>query len=265
MCFKNTLKKVSNSFSLIELAVVLSIIGILIASIAGGNHLLKQARLNNIALEFNKYATAINNFRNIYKELPGDFSIANDYFSTSCSSAAFCNGDGNGQVTFSATTNDDESYRAWLHLSAADIIEQSFDGQHDSSVGANPGTNLPESSITNAAFVFTHSSPYKTLSGSTYTSQTTLFNSLNLATPNDNTTTAIKAALSPEDAKILDKKIDDAVANTGILMGVTPNTTTDASLACSNNSAIVGTAETSKGYLLTNKLAACMILYKINK
>ena len=59
-------------FTLVELAIVITIIGILIGGVLKGQQLVEQARLASVVTQVNNYRTANSIFRTTYNELPGD-------------------------------------------------------------------------------------------------------------------------------------------------------------------------------------------------
>ncbi len=109
-------------FSLIELSIVLVILGLLTGGILTGQNLIRAAELRSVTTEFQTYQTAVMTFRDKYFALPGDMRNATDFWGSAggggqgaaCSSAnattgSTCNGDGNGQINGSSSTQDRES------------------------------------------------------------------------------------------------------------------------------------------------------------
>ena len=122
MCNKNNNQIESQGFTLVELSIVIIIIGFLIAAIAAGQSLVKQARLNSVLTEMQNYKTAYNAFTIRYSAIPGDMKNAESYWpagTNGCSiTATECNGDGNGFIDYYAR----ESYAAWRELALAGMI-----------------------------------------------------------------------------------------------------------------------------------------------
>ena len=59
----------------------------------------------------------MHNFNLEYSALPGDISNAYNFFGTDCDSvASYCNGNGDGLISTSSDSNDDETNRFWQHL-----------------------------------------------------------------------------------------------------------------------------------------------------
>lgn len=129
------IKKTSEkAFSLTELSVVLTIVALVISTILIGENLLKNASLNKLMQEIGKFRTANQSFISIYNFAPGDFPDAYTIWGSqsSCtntdvnSDSDGCNGDGNGDIDWSA-----ESYRANQHLGLAKLINGTFNGTSD--------------------------------------------------------------------------------------------------------------------------------------
>ena len=98
-----------HAFSLVELSIVLVILGLLVGGILGGQSLIRAAELRSVAVDKDKFTTAINAFRVKYSAIPGDMTNATDYwgtFSTDNITCAYdlhpgtqtCNGNGNAKV-----------------------------------------------------------------------------------------------------------------------------------------------------------------------
>lgn len=67
----------NKGFTLVELAIVLVIVGLLIGGVLQGQELIKQAQLRNVISTLREYDTAVNTFRAKYNNaLPGDWSQA---------------------------------------------------------------------------------------------------------------------------------------------------------------------------------------------
>lgn len=64
--------KTQRGFTLIEIAIVLVIIGLLLGGILQGQELIAQARIKNIISDMNGVSTAIYAYQDRYRALPGD-------------------------------------------------------------------------------------------------------------------------------------------------------------------------------------------------
>jgi prepilin-type N-terminal cleavage/methylation domain-containing protein len=86
-------------FTLVEIAIVLVIIGLLLGGILKGQEMITQAKIKNVINDFNGISAAIYSYQDRYRALPGDEISANTV--ARWGAAAF-GGDGNG--TFCRTT-----------------------------------------------------------------------------------------------------------------------------------------------------------------
>ena len=59
-------------FTLVEIAIVLVIIGLLLGGILKGQEMITQAKIKNVVNDFNGITAAINSYQDRYKALPGD-------------------------------------------------------------------------------------------------------------------------------------------------------------------------------------------------
>ncbi len=85
--------KYNSAFTLIELAIVLVIVGLLIGGVLTGRDLINQARIAAAVRQLQDYNTSINTYYLKYKALPGDHAGA-----TSFITGAGGNGNGDGRV-----------------------------------------------------------------------------------------------------------------------------------------------------------------------
>ncbi len=112
----------SKGFTLVELAIVLMIIGLLIGGILKGQELITNARITMSIRQVKSLDAAVITFQDSYGALPGD--IQNPATRIPNCSAARCNiaGNGNGILGTVNTSANDENNTFWLHLSAANLI-----------------------------------------------------------------------------------------------------------------------------------------------
>lgn len=105
-------------FTLIEIAIVLVIVGILLGGILKGQEMLTQGKIRAVEKELDSVAVAILGYRDRYKALPGDDSQAKGRWTDATS------GDGNGVIdgAFNATEAGKENTLVWQHLRFAGLI-----------------------------------------------------------------------------------------------------------------------------------------------
>src|SRR5436305_84684 len=88
-------------FTLIELAIVLVIIGLVVGGVLVGRDLIATSQLRATMTQVEKYNTAVKTFRTKYNALPGDMKAAdaaNFGLFQLAESPAFSKGDGNGLI-----------------------------------------------------------------------------------------------------------------------------------------------------------------------
>ncbi|MBT4989651.1 MAG: prepilin-type N-terminal cleavage/methylation domain-containing protein [Rickettsiales bacterium] len=112
------------AFTLIELAIVMIIIGILISTILFASEFRRSAEVRATMKQILDYQIAYNNFQDRYESRPGDYKRAYDFWPDSCESEAFCNGNGNGLID-----TIKEAHLAWLHLANSGFVPGNFAGK----------------------------------------------------------------------------------------------------------------------------------------
>jgi prepilin-type N-terminal cleavage/methylation domain-containing protein len=118
-------------FTLIEIAIVLVIIGLLLGGVLKGQELITSARVRNLIQQQDGIKAAYFGFLDRYRALPGDYAQATTNIngvvtnSTCGVTGAIGNGNGDGQVlAIAASVN--ENILAWEHLSKAGFISGSY-------------------------------------------------------------------------------------------------------------------------------------------
>lgn len=190
-----------DGFTLIEIAIVLVIIGLLLGGVLKGQELIQSARVRNLISHQDGVKAAYFGFLDRYRAMPGDYSQAQANI-PNCSGCQ--QGDNNGQIT------GNESISAWEHLSKAGFITGSyvFSG---TAAPSNTPVN-PYGSLTQLIFdnVYQDAAPA---------------NRHNLKTGNN-----IPSDILAE----VDRKIDDGLGNAGQLRFSTFGGATNAGQECFN-------------------------------
>ena len=209
------MKKQSQSgFTLVELAVVMIIIGLLIGGVLKGQELINNAQIAATVAQVKSVDAATTTFRDMYNGYPGDILNPGGRL-PNCTGVGGCDTAGTGDNRLNRAPNAygaaDEAARFFVHLNAADLI-----------TGINPNAPVPASwggvypsakiaggfhpGWTNgAAADFMAGAGVNALGGY----YLTLHNTANIAP------TADDGAVSPNQAARIDIKIDDGQPNTG--------------------------------------------------
>ena len=136
------MKNRNAAFTLVELAIVMTIIGLLIGGILKGQELLENARVTSTIAQVKGYEAATTGFRDIYGGLPGDLPNAGKLIpgcNDNCTPFAdgSANNAGNGHVSGSwyleesgsvyAMTNPPSHFQHemqlfWVHLLKANLV-----------------------------------------------------------------------------------------------------------------------------------------------
>jgi len=131
--------KQQQGFTLIEIAIVLVIIGLLLGGVLKGQELITSARVRNVIATQDGIKAAYFGFLDRYRALPGDYSsaVANVPGCTGCT-----NGNNNGQIrTAAAGDAIDEPNNVWEHLSKAGFMTGSYVYSLGAATTANTPTN----------------------------------------------------------------------------------------------------------------------------
>lgn len=123
------MKRNQSGFTLIEIAIVLVIIGLLLGGVLKGQELINSAKVKNLATDFKNIPIFIYGYQDKFKALPGDDAgLANHVTGgTPCTGAPTVNAGhcavGNGVIegAWNATTAADESYVFWQHVRLAGL------------------------------------------------------------------------------------------------------------------------------------------------
>lgn len=116
------IKRHQSGFTLIEIAIVLVIIGLLLGGILKGQELITQGRIRNVANDFQSMTAAINLYQDRYRAIPGDDIGAATRWAVAGTSTTSGNGNGVVAGTYNSTTIGDESRLFWHHLRLAGLV-----------------------------------------------------------------------------------------------------------------------------------------------
>ncbi len=220
-------------FTLVELAIVLVIIGLLVGGVLAGQELIRVAKVNSQISQIDKFNISANTFRTKYNCTPGDCKKA-EAFGLGVGAGPGKNGNGDQLVAYAsgvaapcfyfqygtASWNSPysyESYDFWYHLQQAELIDGSYAGYTNQTSfnasgvaqAAAPSTKIAEDGYIMPT-VFTCD-----LLGAGYTkSNKNGFWLFGVSNSSNYPTTAILSIL----ARMLDSKIDDGLRKTGFVV-----------------------------------------------
>ncbi|MGQ0442843.1 MAG: prepilin-type N-terminal cleavage/methylation domain-containing protein [Methylophilaceae bacterium] len=108
-------------FTLIELAIVLVIIGLLLGGVLRGQELINSAKVKNMSRDFQNVQVYVYGYQDKYKALPGDDLAAVAHLGATAAQAGA--GAGNGQIggSWDSTSTTDESLIFWQHVRLAGL------------------------------------------------------------------------------------------------------------------------------------------------
>lgn len=202
-------RRSEGGFTLVELAIVMIIIGLLIGGILKGQELIANAQLTATVAQIKGIDGALSTFRDKYSALPGDMDNASTRL-RDCT-AAPCSRDGNrnGRIDVpnlgTAPTRTQEGLVAFTHIAAADLISGV-----DINGTAAFGSALPEAEIGGGFWLgFTANGTGGGISGMRPGHYLVMSGLLETVTP------ASTAGLTTTQAAQIDRKLDDGDAESG--------------------------------------------------
>ena len=119
-----SIKSQQSGFTLVEIAIVLVIIGLLLGGILKGQELINSAKAKSYASDFRTIQAALYGFQDRFKGIPGDLAGAamkiTDATTATTPAATLANGQING--VWDSVTATDESCLVWEHLRRAQFM-----------------------------------------------------------------------------------------------------------------------------------------------
>jgi len=185
--------KSQQGFTLVEIAIVLVIIGLLLGGVLKGQELIENSKVKAAASDLNGVTAAYNAYIDRYRRLPGDDGPTATLTARGTSWAAVTGNDNNGVIASTAAqtfTGGGENDNFWQHLRAAGFIN------------GNPSLTAQAALIRN---------PFGGLMG---------FTNADIMATAPATWNGNKICLSQVPGKLattLDNQLDDGVPNTGNL------------------------------------------------
>jgi prepilin-type N-terminal cleavage/methylation domain-containing protein len=118
------MKKMQSGFTLVEIAIVLVIIGLLLGGVLKGQELINSAKVKNFANDFRTIPLFIYGYQDKFKALPGDDSNVQGHVGNTATQATTPAGlQGNGVINgnWDTVTLTDESMLFWQHVRLAGL------------------------------------------------------------------------------------------------------------------------------------------------
>ncbi len=249
------------AFTLVELAIVLVILGLLVGGILTGEMLVRASQRRAIIVEYDRYTTAKNAFKDKYFQLPGDFNNATSIWgiaggttgndatcaATASTDVKTCNGDGDNVLL--ASTGSYEPGRYWQHLSNAGLIE----GRYNGLSGTVTGVNVPGSKFSADAYWGVWNR------GTAFSANPNAFDGPpvwnNYMTIASNTGHGL---MTPSDAWNVDIKMDDGKPYAGKVMTTWGSALSTTGTACTTAAT---SADFTAHYALTNENKDCVLWF----
>jgi prepilin-type N-terminal cleavage/methylation domain-containing protein len=190
------MKRNQTGFTLIEIAIVLVIIGLLLGGVLKGQEMINSAKVKNLASDFNNVPLYINLYQDKFKALPGDDNAATSHL---LATAGAGNGNGTIDGLWKPALVTDDSALFWQHIRLANITSGS------TVVAVTGNTFLPQNTFGGTIGVTSlANSPISGLRG---------------------TYVVCSDAIPGKLALQLDIAIDDGVPNTGAMQVITSTAT----------------------------------------
>jgi prepilin-type N-terminal cleavage/methylation domain-containing protein len=110
--------KKNQGFTLIEIAIVLVIIGLLLGGVLKGQELINNAKVKSYATDFRNIPVQLYGFQDKFKALPGDDPLVATHVPGATLATTPAGTVGNGVINgaWNTTTNTDESCLFWQHV-----------------------------------------------------------------------------------------------------------------------------------------------------
>ena len=145
-------------FTLVEIAIVLVIVGLLLAGVLKGQELIENSRIKSLSKDMDSMAAAVASYNDRYRGLPGDSAVAATNVTNGWGATPFTVGNNDGLIGAVATT-----FTVGANENTMAMVSMMFAGF----IAGNPNAGIPTTiirprhaadgaiSVTNGAFGFT--------------------------------------------------------------------------------------------------------------
>lgn len=200
-------------FTLVELAIVMIIIGLLIGGILKGQELIQNAQVTATASQVKAIEAALNTFTDSYNAMPGDMLAPNTRLPNCTAVACTTPGDGNGRIgetPAAGAAAGTEATRFWTQMASVDLLG----GIDPSSTAIAWGGSLPGADI-GGGFTIGYAAAAAGLAGSGGTFSSGHYLSMRQTPATGVAASNANANLQPTQAARIDRKLDDGASNAG--------------------------------------------------
>src|SRR5262245_60635366 len=121
---RRTNRAANRGLTLVEMAIVMTITGLLVEALVAGQGLIRNARVHDIVSQQSAVESAFQAFQDRFRALPGDYSAAST--NINCGATPCLNGNGNWRIEPGSGGAIHEEILAWQHLSAAGFLRGSY-------------------------------------------------------------------------------------------------------------------------------------------
>jgi len=116
------MKSHQKGFTLVEIAIVLVIIGLLLGGVLKGQELINSAKVKNLANDFRSISSFVYAYQDRFRALPGDDNAAVAHVAgTLATTPAGTVGNARISGNWNSTTTTDETYLFWQHVRFAGL------------------------------------------------------------------------------------------------------------------------------------------------
>lgn len=112
-----------SGFTLVEIAIVLVIIGLLLGGVLKGQELVNSAKAKNLANDFRAVSSFVYAYQDRFRAMPGDDAAANVHVNGGINATSPAGTIGNARINgaWDSNTSSDESYLFWQHVRLAGL------------------------------------------------------------------------------------------------------------------------------------------------
>jgi prepilin-type N-terminal cleavage/methylation domain-containing protein len=257
-------KKSQKGFTLVELAIVLVIIGLIVSGVLVGQDLIKAAELRSTLRQHQEFQLAVNTFIGKYNGIPGDINGTKYGLTGGCTGTGNL-GNGNGllaDLNAAILLHNGEISCFWANLSTSgkELIKGVFDGHEGAAASSSNdvvGENMPKLK-------------FGTTGWGVFNDGTSNWFTTGVIGDDGVIATDVYASTTdflPLEAADLDSKIDDGVPNAGNFQAraahATAINTAATSNAGANTTTCMNTTPTPNEYQFTATTKLCRVVIKM--